>query len=229
MSHIHLPDGILPAWLWLSGYALTVILISILWRWGKAVVEPRKFALLGIFSAIMVVAATIELPPFAYHINLSVVAAIVLGPQSAVLAALMVNVILALIGHGGITVIGLNVLLMSVEMLVGFYVFRLLRKLRTRIYRAGFVSTICGLFTGTVAGFAVIAVGSPWINRFLQSAGGDEELGPGIEGAQINLARMAVIMLATGLVGWVLEGVISAAILDYLGKIYPELVDGQEE
>lgn len=224
MSHIHIPDGVLPIWLWVSGYALTILLISILWRWGKAAIEPHKFALLGIFASIMVLVSMIEIPPFAYHINLSIVTVIVLGPQSAVLAALMVNIILALVGHGGITIIGINTLIISIEMIAGYYMYQLLRRFRISLFKSGFIATVTGLIAGSFSSFIVIAIGSPWINRFLQNANGEHELGPGIEGTQINLYRMAMIMLITGLAGWTIEAILSASILEYLGKVYPGLV-----
>ena len=223
MSHIHLPDGILPVWLWAAGYLLTFLLIGALWRGGKATAEPRKFALLGIFAAMMILVAMIEVPPVSYHFNLSVVTGIILGPRLSVLAALMVNVILSLIGHGGITVIGLNTLVLSTEMIAGYYGFRLLR--RIGLTKAGFMATLMGLFLGTSAGFGIITLGSPWIDRVLR-AGVTEELGPGIEGPYLSLTRLAIIMFGVGAVGWIVEGILSAAILGYLHKVYPDVVSG---
>lgn len=221
MSHIHLPDGILPVWLWAAGYLLAFLLIGVLWRGGKATAEPKRFALLGIFAAMMILVAMIEVPPVSYHFNLSVVTGIILGPQLSVLAALMVNVILSLIGHGGITVIGLNTLVLSTEMIAGYYAFRLFR--RIGLTKAGFMATMMGLFLGTSAGFGIITLGSPWIDRMLR-IGVTEELGPGIEGPYLSLTRLAVIMFGVGAVGWVVEGILSAAILRYLSKVYPGIV-----
>ena len=210
-------------WLWASGYLLTFLLIGALWRGGKATAEPRKFALLGIFAAMMILVAMIEVPPVSYHFNLSVVTGIILGPRLSVLAALMVNVILSLIGHGGITVIGLNTLVLSTEMIAGYYGFRLLR--RIGLTKAGFMATLMGLFLGTSAGFGIITLGSPWIDRVLR-AGVTEELGPGIEGPYLSLTRLAAIMFGVGAVGWIVEGILSAAILGYLHKVYPDVVSG---
>jgi len=225
MSHIHLPDGVLPAWLWLSGYAVAVLLIAALWRGGRTTAEPQRFALLGIFAAVMILVAMIEIPPFGFHFNLSVVSGIILGPRLAVLAALIVNLVLALIGHGGITVIGLNTFILSTEMIAGYYVFRLLsRVIRIRAGKAGFIATAAGLACGAGLAYGVLAVGSPWIDRSLQSAAGIEELGPGTAGPHLSLVRLAVIIFGIGAVGWVAEAVLSAAILGYLERIYPGLI-----
>lgn len=222
MSHIHLPDGILPVWLWAAGYLLAFALIGVLWKGGKATAEPRRFALLGIFAAMMILVAMIEIPPVSYHFNLSVVTGIILGPQLSVLAALMVNVILSLIGHGGITMIGLNTLVLSTEMIAGWLAFRLLR--RIGLARGVFLATIIGLLVGTSLGFGIITIGSPWIDRMLRM-GVTEELGPGIEGPYLNLTRLAIFMFGIGAVGWIFEGMLSAAILGYLSKVYPGILE----
>jgi cobalt/nickel transport system permease protein len=227
MSHIHVPDGVLPVWLWAAGYLLTILLIGVLWRSGKATAEPRRFALLGIFAAMMILVASIEIPPFGYHFNLSVVTGIILRPRLSVLAALMVNAILALMGHGGITVIGLNTIVLSAEMIAGYVVFSFLTRMNMRLTRAGFVATVIGLFVGTSIGFGTIALGSPWIDRALR-AGVGEEFAHGIEGPSLNLARLAIIMFGVGAVGWVFEGILSAAILGYLHKVYPDILRGSK-
>jgi len=224
MSHIHLPDGILPTWLWLSGYLITAALITGLWRFGQATAEPRKFALLGIFTAITVLVMMIEIPPLGYHFNLSIVTGIILGPRLSVLAALMANMILALIGHGGITVIGLNTLVLSVEMIFGYYVFRYLSALKVKASKSVFAATIIGLGMGTAFGFGIIVLGASGIDRLLQSASSGEDFGAGIEGPHLNLTRLAVIMFGLGGVGWVLEGLLSSAVLVYLDRVYPGLI-----
>jgi len=140
-----------------------------------------------------------------------------------VLAALMVNVILSLIGHGGITVIGLNTLVLSTEMIAGYAVFRLLNRMSLGLTKSGFMATLIGLFLGTSMGFGIITLGSPWIDRVLR-AGTSAELGPGIEGPYLSLTRLAIIMFGVGAVGWIVEGILSAAILGYLSRVYPEIV-----
>jgi len=227
MSHIHLPDGVLPLWLWLSGYALDALLIGTAWRWGRVRTVPRRFALLGMFAAMMILVMLIELPPFSYHFNLSVVSGIILGPQLSVLTALIVNTILSLVGHGGITVIGLNSLVLSLEMVAGYYMFGLLRRLHARLGINGFLSTMIGLIVGTAAGFSIIALGRPWINEALQTASGHmkEELRHGIGGPHLSLGRLAILMFGFGSVGWILESLASSAILVQLARLYPGLLN----
>lgn len=216
----------LPVWLWASGYALMALLVAALWGLGQARTQPRRFALLGVFAAMMVLVMLLEVPPFGAHCNLSVVSGIVLGPQLAVPAALMVNLILALMGHGGLTVVGLNSLVLSTEMLVGYAVFRGLRRSRLRTGRAVFIATVVGLAVGTALSYGIIAAGAPAINHTLQSAaaGGKTEIEiRAVAGAHLDLVRLALIMFGAGLIGWVVEGLLSSFVVAYLGKAFPRL------
>jgi len=230
MSHIHLPDGILPLWLWAAGYALVAFIISLVWRKGRQTAEPRDFALLGVLSAIMILVMMIEIPPLSFHFNLSVVTGIILGPRLSLIAALIVNVILALIGHGGITVVGWNTLVLSAEMILGYYSFRLFSRIGLSVSRAGFFATVIGLAAGTFLAYDVITAASPWINRVLSSPSSrlGEALPTAAVSAHLDLERLALIMFGVGAVGWVLEGILSAVILSYISRVYPELVRSGE-
>jgi cobalt/nickel transport system permease protein len=230
-----MPDGILPVWLWAAGYVVVALLIAVLWRGGGATAEPRRFALLGVFSAMMIVVMNVEILPF--HFNLSVMTGIVLGPQFAVPAALIVNLILALMGHGGLTVAGLNSLVLSTEMVVGYSVFRLLARAGRPTALTAFAATVVGLAAGTAASFGIIAAGTPWVNRTLQTARmsprqqGEvaEALRGAASGGHLDLARLALLMLGLGLIGWLLEGVLSSAVLVYLKKAFPDLFGGERK
>ncbi|MBS3907724.1 MAG: energy-coupling factor ABC transporter permease [Syntrophaceae bacterium] len=129
MSHIHLPDGVLPVWLWASGFIIATLIGFILFRFIKKEELTRRLPLLGMMAAAMVLGATVEIVPIAYHVNLTVISGILLGPSLIFLATFVVNVILALFGHGGITVIGLNTLTLSIEGIFGYLFFRLFRKI----------------------------------------------------------------------------------------------------
>src|SRR4030066_2176339 len=128
MSHIHFPDGVLPVWVWVSGFIFAFLVGAILFRFIKKEDLARRLPLLGMMAAAMVLGASVEILPIAYHINLTVISGILLGPVLVFLATFVVNVILALFGHGGITVIGLNTLTLSIEGVLGYFLFRLLWK-----------------------------------------------------------------------------------------------------
>src|SRR4030067_2643235 len=121
MSHIHLPDGVLPVWLWVSGFIVAILVGTILSRFIKKEELTRRLPLLGMMAAAMVLGASVEIVPIAYHVNLTVISGILLGPSLIFLATFVVNVILALFGHGGIIVIRLKTLTLSIEGVFGYF------------------------------------------------------------------------------------------------------------
>ena len=230
MSHIHLPDGILPFWLWIAGYAMEAVLVAIVWWRRRVKIELSQFAMLGVLSAIMILVMMIEIPPFSFHFNLSVATGIILGPKLAILAALIVNLILALIGHGGLTVIGWNSVVLSVEMIAGYYLFHLFTRLHIKLGLAAFIATFVALGLGTLCAYQVIVAASPWIDRQLASAtlGAAENVPYARSGIHLDLGRIAALMFGIGALGWIVEGLLTAAVLGYLNKVYPTMVTGRE-
>ena len=244
MSHIHLPDGLLPLWLWLGGYLLTALIVGLLFRRREGEGDARRFALLGAFAALMLLVMSIVIPPF-YHANLSVVTGIVLGPALGILAAFIVNLLLALMGHGGITVVGVNMLPLMVEILAGYGLFLLLRRLRLPLFGAGMLAVVVGLMLGTAASYGILTLGAPSINRTMQmehahehgeehgDEHGDEDghapsaVERASAGGRLNLGRLAVLMFGVGAVGWVLEGVLGGAVLAMLDRMFPAMLPGR--
>src|SRR3989304_3776683 len=110
MSHIHIPDGVLPIWLVVIGWIATAVILYLCIRRVRNVQLGRKIPLIGIVSAIMIVGMTLEIVPIAYHINMSVIAGIVLGPALGFISIFIVDFMIAMFGHGGFTVVGLNTL-----------------------------------------------------------------------------------------------------------------------
>ena len=159
MSHIHLPDGVLPVWLWVSGWIVAILGGMILSRLIKKDKLARRLPLLGMMAAAMVLGAAVEIVPIAYHVNLTIVSGILLGPSLIFLATFVVNIILALFGHGGITVIGLNTVILSIEGVAGYLFFRLLWKLVRRLTPAAFFAAFFGLLLSTFSMIGVVGLG----------------------------------------------------------------------
>jgi cobalt/nickel transport system permease protein len=144
MSHLHIPDGVIaPAWLICGFIAMTALLILAVMRAGQEEAGSR-ISRLGILSAFMLLAMNIPLGFLPVHLNFTVLAAFFLGPWLGVIAVFVVNVILALVGHGGLTVLGLNTLVLSSEALLGYYLFAVLRQ-RARLALAAAAATVLAL------------------------------------------------------------------------------------
>lgn len=123
MSHLHLPDGVLPWWLWLGALATT--LVAVLAALKRLEGRRRMLPAVAVMAAASLAAANIPLG-LPLHVNLAALAGIVLGPALGFLAVFVANVFNTLIGHGGLTVLGVNALLVGSEALAAGGLFRLL-------------------------------------------------------------------------------------------------------
>jgi cobalt/nickel transport system permease protein len=142
---------------------------------------------------------------------------------------------LALFGHGGITVIGLNTLTLSVEGVLGYFLFRLFWKGLKRLTPATFLATFIALFFSTFAMIGVISLGTSHYEKLIHQEGkgmfefhlskesGDHHDGEKKEN-EINIKRFIAIVLPLGFIGWILEGVITALIARYIYRLRPDLL-----
>jgi len=236
MSHIHLPDGVLPIWLWVSGWIVSVLIWIILLRMAEKKEVSRRLPLLGMMAAAMVLGASVEILPIAYHVNLAVISGILLGPALIFMATFVVNVILALFGHGGITVIGLNTLILSMEGVLGYFLFRLFWKVLKRLTAVTFLATFLALAISTFAMIGVVGLGVPHYEELIH-----QESGTGLfdfkllrektdhhemedTGKEVDLKRFVAVVLPLGSLGWILEGVITCLIIRYIHRLRPDLL-----
>jgi cobalt/nickel transport system permease protein len=240
MSHIHLPDGVLPVWLWVLGFVVAIVIGAVLLRLTKKEELTKRLPLLGMMAAAMVLGAAVEIVPIAYHVNLTVISGILLGPSPIFLATLVVNVILALFGHGGITVIGLNTIILSLEGITGFYLFRLFWKVLKRLTPATFLATFIALLFSTFAMIGVVSLGTSHYKELIHQEGKgvfefhlskekDDFHAGEREKSEINLKRFMAIVLPLGFIGWVLEGVITTLIARYIHRLRPDLLHLEKE
>ena len=231
MTHLHIPDGVLPPWLWLSGAAVAAILILVAARTLSKPPFARKLPLLSMTAAFVIVAMSIPVIP-GYDIQLAAVAGIILGPAAAMIAAFVINLLLALIGHGGITVVGLNALILSAEMIAGWALFRVLSRALSPALAGGISAFLAmtvstGLMIGVVALGAsavgqvplenVVVIGAPHHEGGMQAAHGGEL-------RNLSLRRFAAMVLALGAVGWPIESFISAVVIRFAARVKPDLV-----
>jgi cobalt/nickel transport system permease protein len=240
MSHIHLPDGILPVWLWVLGWILLAGLLFIFKEQFQKEKFSSKIPLLAMFAAVMVISMSLEIVPLFYHINLSVVSGIILGPAWFTLCSFVVNLILASFGHGGITVVGLNSLVISVEGIVGYFLFKALRRFLKKISWAGFVSTVISLLVSTSLALGIVAIGRIDLSStfgvghklqqekttgLLKFETGEHETHREKPSKQFDFRKFLLLVLIFGSIGWVLEGLITSGILTYLNKVRPGILD----
>ncbi len=247
-----MPDGVLPLWLILLGWAVTLGLLALSARSLGRPERQRRLPLIGVIAALMLVGMTLELAPIGYHLNLTVLGGILLGPAAGFIAAFVVDLMLGLLGHGGITVVGLNTLVIATEVVLGYYLFRLLRHGLGRRLALGPVAActtfgtllISTLFMIGIVGVssidplnqapeaAVVEAGTlSFQNPLGRGALAWELFGPaGHEGTDgdhagtLDLGAFATIVLALGLVGWIIEAAITTTIISAARRLRPDLL-----
>jgi len=229
MSHLHIPDGVLPAWLWVSGLVIAAMVVLAALAMLRGMDLRRKVPLLGMMSAMMLVGMNIEIAP--YHLNLSVITGIMLGPWMSVIAALIVSVLMAMVGHGGVTVVGLNTLVISFEAVMGYGLFRVLRKgIRPELAAGGstVVSLLCStclmLFIVFLANVDFSAVSDEHVREIFQSrtvVSLAEAFGLK---AGFNFKLFAFAALGLGFIGWLIEAMITAVAIRFISVVKPELL-----
>lgn len=208
MSHLHIPDGLLPWWLTLGGWILTLVMLAISLRFGRQFASHRALARVGFVAALMLIAMSLEW--VAYHLDLSVVAAILLGPFIGFLAAFLVDLLLAFVGHGGITVVGLNSLILGSEVLVGYGIFRGLSRLGVSPRLASLFATLVSLAFGTTLMLFIVRLSG---------------LDPRAFGER-RFEAFAWFVYGLGSVGWIFEAAVTSEIVRYLARVRPGLLTG---
>ncbi len=210
--HIHIPDGVLPIWLWVSGYLITIIFLAIALH--KVKKEVKKIPLAAMLVALMLVVMSIPLGvPF--HMNLSVFSGLIIGIYFSLIISFIVNFILAFLGHGGITIVGLNALVLWFEAIVGIFLFKVLKKYLKNYFIRASISTFFSLICSTFLVIGIVAISTINPGEFLH-----EELGH----LQISLPTYISLILPIAIGGSIIEALVTGFLIQYIKKIKPNLV-----
>ncbi|MGB9867824.1 MAG: energy-coupling factor ABC transporter permease [Bacillota bacterium] len=212
MSHLHVPDGLLsPAWA-IGGFAITGVLLAVALRMVGVQGGRGSMAWIAGASAFMLLAMSVPIPlaPIPVHLNLMAMTGILLGVWRGVIAAFVTNLLLALMGHGGITALGLNTLLTSSEVIVASLVFQTLRR---------------RLAPGKAAGAsAAIALSLSAALTAEVMSGAAAELVHGQSETTFSPLRFLALASPVFVLGILVESILTALVVSYLAKVRPGLV-----
>lgn len=229
MSHIHIPDGILPIWILILGWLFTGLFLYISIRKIRRHEAAQKLPYIGIVSALMIIAMMIEIVPIAYHFNFSVLAGIILGPSLAFISVFIVDIIIAMFGHGGITVVGLNSLVLGLEAAAGYYCFRFclnfIKNHHQHFYSA-FSATILSLILSTFLMIGYVSLVKISVNYNLNQTAVNIDTSDTEESLahEINIHRFTKTIIFMSSIGWLLESLMTGFIIKYLYKINPGVI-----
>lgn len=218
MSHLHVPDGVLPWWLVAAGWAALILTLQVVVRATGRLEQDRRLPRLGFVVAFMVLAMSIEVLPPAYHLDMSVIAGILLGPALGYLAGVAAVILLALVGHGGASVIGLNATIIGTEVALASLAYRGLVAQGVRPPTAAAGAALLALSASTLLTVAVIGLaGLPALQAHDEAHGHDAAIGHGV-------LTMLALILAAGALGWTLEAALTALLVRYLQRVRPGLL-----
>ncbi len=210
ISPMHIPDGFLSAPVSLVCAAVSTAGGTAACLRARIAADRRRTALTGVTAAFVFAAQLLNFPVAggtSGHLVGGVLAAVLLGPSTAVVVMTAVLVVQCLVfGDGGLLALGANVLNMAiVHPLVGFALYRLIAGRAGPRGVRGIASAAFGSWTATVVAAATCA-GEIALSR--------------IAAAALVLPAMLAVHLATGLG----EAVITGLVLAALARLRPELL-----
>jgi len=201
---VHIPDGIIPLWQCAVYWAVALINIGIFFYiFSKKPQKERRIVGTGLFAAAAAAVSSISVPsPFGVpvHFFLIPLAAILLGPLTAVIVATLCLVIqFFILGMGGLTSMGANILTMGIGLGVGTYaVYSVVSELDRSL--AVFTATFLGIMVATVFHIMIL-------------------LAAGVAGPEMLMATLIPFYIFVG----VIEGAANIFIVSFLERMKPEL------
>lgn len=212
MAHIHLPDGsftlfwVLVWWI----CALALIGAALVWARRKRL-GGREITVAAFVTAAAFAVFQVEIPLFGgVHMNLTPLTGILAGPVLGSLIVFIVNILSAATGHGGWGLIGANVLVNFSEVLTAWLVYRALKRITSSLFSRAGIATFAGLFVGNSAMIAIILIS-------------------GIQGVTQTPAQILTglsLLVAVNIGVAAVEAFVTGFIVEYIGKVKPDLLDG---
>jgi len=218
VSHLHLPDGVLPPAVWIAGALLAAfaLALSLVATRGES---AQRLALRGALGGIMLAVMAIPVPitAFDYCMTLAGPVGVLLGAAGAFQVAFVVTLILALMGQGGFTVVGLNTLVLGAGAALArpLYV-ALVRRLAPAPSMA--LATAVSQLASSALWLAVLAVSV----RLAPGASHDHEFAHAIawlRGGTIAVVLLPLLALAIGI-----ESLLGYGLAAFLARVRPDLL-----
>ncbi len=200
---VHVSDGILPMPVVAAGWIITIILLAATYRWAQQDQDltlqiPKLSVMVGAFFVASLI--HIDIPPSSAHLILNGLVGIVLGPLCYIGLFIGLTLQALLFQHGGITVIGVNTVILGIPALICYLSFLIASG-------RGLPLTLIG---GIFGGLAVLA--SVFLLVAILVISGSEFRA--IAGL-LAVAHIPIIIT---------EAIITGVIIGYLARVKPELL-----
>ncbi len=222
MTHIMVPDGVLPPWLWIGGWVLAVAALALALRTTRQSDSLRLLPLAGTMAAVMTMVMSLEIVPLGYEPHLTVLTGTVLGPAYGLLATFVFNVLRLLLGDGSITLLGLNTLVLGVETVGGYLIFRALRSLHGSPGGAGVAAAAAAILALATATF--VFLGIVWLGNIDISLLAEEDLVERAGEVAPGFGVYANLVLVLAAIGWAIEAIVVGVVVAFIRRVRPSLI-----
>ena len=212
---MHISEGILPAQLCISGYGFTSLITWYSLRKINRLANPQaSIPKASLLTAAFFVASSIHIPmPIgSVHLVLNGLLGAVLGYYAfpAILIGLFFQGIM--FGHGGMTTLGINAIIMGIPAIFAYQIFQLRHILGNKIRDNlsmkifGFIAGATAIGVSSLIFFSIIITNIP-------------------SGFNVSLEQKAIYGLMIShipLMG--IEGILTAMIVSFMHRVMPELL-----
>lgn len=214
---MHIPDGFIDAPVSLVGGVVAAGLIVVSVRKAAATLDDRQIPLAGLVAAFIFALQMLNFPVAggtSGHLLGGLLAAVLVGPWVGSLAMSVVFIVQALVfADGGLTALGLNIILMGYTTCFGGYgIFLLIRKLlpkkKSSVVAASAIAAWCGVVLASLVFTVYYAVGG---------TGG------------VAVGTVAVAMVGVHMLIGIGEAVITALTVGAVLSTRPDLVYGARD
>lgn len=203
---LHAPDGFFSLPVSIAGYVLAAVFIAIAVRQTRGELNERLVPMMGVMAAFIFAAQMLNFPVAggtSGHMVGGALAAIILGPWAAIIVMTAVVGLQALLFQdGGLVVLGVNLMMMSiVSSLSGYGIYYLARRItgeasKATLFAGGFVSAWVSVMVAAIlAAFALAFSGTSPLSLALPALAGVHAL-IGIGEGLITVFALSFIKVA---------------------------------
>ncbi len=203
---MHIPDGFIPLWQCGIYFIITLIALYFSLKWARKNLDEKMVPLMAVLAAFIFAIMSLNIPiplgTSGHMVGGALVAIIFCAPEAAVIIFTLVLLVQALlIGDGGVTALGANILNMGiVGGVVGLYSFKALRKPLGKVPSI-FIASWLSIFLA-----ALMVVLELWF-----------------AGKLLTLQWASLFMIFQSIIG-ILEGILTVIVILALEKTRPDLL-----
>jgi len=203
---MHIPDGLIPFEQAMFYLIISLVILGIFFYYtSKKTDMEKRLVITGVLTAITVVATSFTIPSpmgIPMHFFIIPLVVLILGPCNASLVSFLALLIQALvIGEGGITTLGVNVLDMGIILsAVVYFVHSLFSNINERL--AIFLSTLCGILAATLAQIIILVLANT-------------------TSLEVLLGSLLPYYLMVG----VIEGILTVVMLEFISRMNSNILD----